>query len=287
MTCVVAESVRKTHNGGVALDGVDLEIPEGRILGLLGQNGAGKTTFLQAIVGLLPVEGHLRVLGRDPWRDRSDIMREVSYVADVSIMPRWLRVSQAFDYVEGVHPAFDRHKAQEMLATTGIRAHDRVQELSKGLVAQLQLALAMSVNAKLVVLDEPTLGVDIVYRNRFFETLLERFAEGDQTIVIATHDVDEIQHVLTDMAFMHAGRIVFRCTAEDYENRFVEVHVHPDHIEIARELGPIHERAAMAGRVFMYDGGDIERISLLGDLRTPSLAAVFDGVISNVQRSAS
>lgn len=286
MSCVVAESVRKSHNGRLALDGFNLEIPHGCILGLLGQNGAGKTTFLQALVGLLPVEGHLHVLGRDPWRDRTDIMRDVSYVADVSIMPRWLRVSQAFDYMEGVHPAFDRPKAEIMLATTGIRAHERVQELSKGSVAQLQLALAMSVNAKLVVLDEPTLGVDIVYRNRFFEMLLERFAEGDQTIVIATHDVDEIQHVLTHMAFMHAGRIVLQCTAEEYENRFVEVHVHPDHLEIARELSPLHERSAMAGGVFMYDGGDRERLSLLGDLTTPSLGAVFDGVISNETRRA-
>lgn len=286
MTCVVAKSVRKERNGRVALDGIDLEIPHGSILAVLGQNGAGKTTLLQALVGLVPVEGYLEVLGRDPWRHRKDLLREVSFVADGSVMPRWLKVHQAIDFIEAMHPEFDSQSARRMLDAAGIGSRDRVGELSKGSVAQLQLALAMSVNARLVVLDEPTLGVDIVYRNRFFEMLLERFADGDQTVVIATHDIDEIQHVLTHMVFMNAGRIVLRCSAEEYEKRFVEVHAHPDHVEIARELNPFHERPAMAGRVFLFDDGDRDRMSLLGDLRTPSLSSVFAGVIGELTRSA-
>jgi ABC-2 type transport system ATP-binding protein len=263
----------------VALDQVDLDVPSGRVVGLVGPNGAGKTTLLHAMIGWLPVEGELRVLGMDPWHDRATLLRLVSFVADVSTVPRWLRVSQALDYVEGVHPCFERASTEALLGTTGIRHTDRIGQLSKGMIAQLQLALAMGVDARLMLLDEPTLGLDPLYRHRFYEMLLERFADGDRTVVIATHDVDDLQHMLTDLVFLDQGRMVFRCTADEYDERFVEVHVHPEHLELARDMEPIHERSALVGRLLLFDGADRERLSLLGDLRRPSVGALFAAVI--------
>jgi ABC-2 type transport system ATP-binding protein len=277
----MARAVRRTIAGRAALNGVDLEIEEGRVVGLIGPNGAGKTTLLQAVVGLVPVEGELRVLGHDPWQDRAELMRQASYVADVSIMPRWLRVSDAVAYYDGVHPAFDRAATEELLERGAIPPGARVGMLSKGQVAQVQLALAMGVDARLLVLDEPTLGLDILYRKRFFDMLLTRFAEGRQTVLIATHDVDEIQDVLTDLVFLDRGRVVFQCTMEEFEERFVEVHVHPEHVEIARAMGPMHERPALAGRVLIFDNGDRSRLSLLGDLRRPSVATLFAAIVNN------
>ena len=285
MHCVMARAVRRTIAGRVALNGVDLEIEEGRVVGIIGPNGAGKTTLLQALVGLVPVEGELRVLGHDPWRDRAALMRQASYVADVSIMPRWLRISDAVAYCDAVHPAFDRAATEELLERGAIPPGARVGMLSKGQVAQVQLALAMGVDARLLVLDEPTLGLDILYRKRFFDMLLTRFAEGGQTVLIATHDVDEIQDVLTDLLFIDRGRIVFQCTLEEYEERFVEVHVHPEHVEIARAMGPMHERPALAGRVLIFDNGDRSRLSLFGDLRRPSVATLFAAIVNDGEAS--
>lgn len=281
MTCVSARGVTRRFGDRVALNAVDVDVQPGRVVGLLGPNGAGKTTLLQAMLGWLPVEGELRVLGMDPWHNRTALMRKVSFVADVSTVPRWLRVSQALSYVEGVHPNFESARTEALLETTGIRRGDRVGQLSKGMIAQLQLALAMGVDAPLMVLDEPTLGLDPMYRLRFYEMLMERFAEGDRTVVIATHDVDELQHMLTDLVFLDKGRVVVRCTAEEYEDRFVEVHVHPEHLELARDMNPIHERPALAGRLLLFDGADRDRLSLLGDLRRPSLGALFAAVVED------
>src|SRR5712671_1642362 len=279
MTCVSARGVTRRFGDRVALDAVDLDVQPGRVVGLLGPNGAGKTTLLHAMLGWLPVEGELRVLGMDPWNNRTAVTRAVSSVADVSTMPRWLRVSQAISYVEGVHPGFESARTEALLETTGIRRGDRVGHLSKGMIAQLQLALAMGVDAKLMLLDEPTLGLDPLYRHRFYEMLLERFAEGDHTVIMATHDIDELQHMLTDLVFLDKGRVVLRCTADEYEERFVEVHVHPEHLELARDMDPIHERPALAGRLLLFDGADRERLSLFGDLRRPSLGALFAAVV--------
>jgi ABC-2 type transport system ATP-binding protein len=281
MTFVSARGVTKRFGDRVALNAVDIDVQPGRVLGLLGPNGAGKTTLLHAMLGLLPVEGELRVLGMDPWKNRTELMRRVSFVADVSTMPRWLRVSQALSYVDGVHPNFERARTEALLETTGISNGDRVGRLSKGMIAQLHLALAMGVDAQLMLLDEPTLGLDPLYRLRFYEMLMERFAEGDRSVVIATHDVDELQHMLTDLIFLDHGRVVFRCTADEYEDRFVEVHVHPEHLELARDMNPIHERPALAGRLLLFDRADRERLSLFGDLRRPSLGALFAAVIEN------
>jgi ABC-2 type transport system ATP-binding protein len=277
----MARAVRATLGGRPVLRGIDLEIDEGRVVGVIGLNGAGKSTLLKALVGLVPVEGELRVLGRDPWRERAALMREVSYVADLAMIPRWLRVSKALNYLEGVHPAFDIKRTQERLERSGIDLRDRVGSMSKGMIAQLQLALATGINGRLLVLDEPTLGLDTLCRKRFFDMLLAGFAQGTQTVIIATHDMDEIQYVLTDVVFVAGGRVVFQCTSEELEDRFVEIHVHPEHIDVARAMGPMHERTTIGGKMLMFDRGERNRLSLLGDLRRPSIATLFSAIVDN------
>src|ERR1700681_4481851 len=212
MACIEARGLRKAFGTTIALDGVDLRVEEGRILGLIGPNGAGKTTALNAILGLTAYEGELRVLGRDPWSERDRLMLDVCFIADVAVLPRWARVSQAIDYVAGVHPRFDRAKAESFLAKTDIRHASKIRELSKGMVTQLHLALVMSIDAKLLVLDEPTLGLDILYRKQFYDSLLNDYFDRSRTVVVTTHQVEEIQHILTDVMFINRGRIVFDCS---------------------------------------------------------------------------
>src|SRR5437016_13184189 len=228
MACIAARGLRKAFGSTVALDGIDLRIEEGRIVGLIGPNGAGKTTALNAILGLTPYQGELKVLGRDPWKERDQLMRDVCFIADVAVLPRWLRVSQAIDYVEGVHPRFDRAKAEGFLAKTTIKSTSKVRELSKGMVTQLHLALVMAIDAGLLVLGEPTLGLDLLYRKQFYDSLLNDYFDGDRTIVVATHQVDEIQHVLTDVLFLDRGRIVLQSSMEQEEARYAEVMVNPE-----------------------------------------------------------
>src|SRR5499426_3732076 len=228
MPCIEARGLSKAFGTTIALDGVDFRVEEGRILGIIGPNGAGKTTALNAMLGLIPYQGELRVLGRDPWTERDRLMRDVSFIADVAVLPRWIRVSQAIDYVAGVHPRFDRAKAEGFLARTSIQPTSRVRELSKGMVAQLHLALVMAIDARLLVLDEPTLGLDILFRKRFYDSLLNDYFDGNRTIVVATHQVEELQHILTDLMFIDRGRIVFSCNMEDFDSRYVEVMVNPE-----------------------------------------------------------
>src|SRR5271163_840459 len=242
MACIEARGLRKAFGAKVALDGVDLSVEEGRILGLIGPNGAGKTTALNAILGLTPYQGELKVLGRNPWTERDLLMRDVCFISDVAVLPRWIRVSQALDYVAGVHPRFDRAKADGFLAKTTIRRTSKVRELSKGMVAQLHLALVMAIDAKLLVLDEPTLGLDILYRKQFYDSLLNDYYDRNRTIVVATHQVEEVQHVLTDLMFIDRGRIVFECSMDELESRYLEVMVHPEQIARARALQPMYER---------------------------------------------
>ena len=222
MACIEARGLRKAFGTTIALDGVDLRVEEGRILGLIGPNGAGKTTALNAILGLTPYQGELRVLGRDPWAERDLLMRDVCFIADVAVLPRWIRVSQLLDYVAGVHPRFDRAKAQGFLAKTTIGYDRKVSELSKGMVTQLHLALVMAIDARLLVLDEPTLGLDILYRKQFYDSLLNDYLDRNRTIIVATHQVEEIQNVLTDVMFINRGRIVFDCSMEQLESRYFE-----------------------------------------------------------------
>src|ERR671910_305989 len=242
MACIEARGLRKTFGTTIALDGIDLRVEEGRILGMIGPNGAGKTTALHAIVGLTPYQGELKVLGRHPWTERDQLMRDVCFIADVAVLPRWLRVSDALDYVAGVHPRFDRAKAEGFLAKTTIKRASRVRGLSKGMVTQLHLALIMAIDAKLLVLDEPTLGLDILYRKQFYDSLLNDYFDHSRTIVVTTHQVEEIQDVLTDVMFIDRGRIVLACSMEELESRYHEVMVHPDNVAAARALGPVHER---------------------------------------------
>jgi ABC-2 type transport system ATP-binding protein len=287
MPIIEARGLRKTYGATRALDGVDLTVDEGRILGLIGPNGAGKTTALNAILGLTPCEGHLKVLGRDPWRERDALMRDVCFIADVAVLPRWMKVSQALAYVAGVHPRFDRARAEAFLARTSIPIGKKIGKLSKGMVAQLHLALVMSIDAKLLVLDEPTLGLDILFRKQFYDSLLNDYFDGKRTIVVTTHQVEEIQHVLTDLVFIRDGRVVLESTMEGFETRYAEVMVHPDAAAQARALGPIHERQVFGRSVFLFDGGDRERLESLGEVRTPGIADVFVAVMGDSRAEAS
>ena len=225
MACIEARGLRKSFGTTIALDGVNFRVEEGRILGMIGPNGAGKTTALNAILGLTPYQGELRVLGRNPWTDRDQLTRDVCFIADVAVLPRWIRVSQALDYVAGVHPRFDRAKAEAFLAKTSIGRDRKVKQLSKGMVAQLHLALVMAIDAKLLILDEPTLGLDLLYRKQFYDSLLNDYFDRNRTIVVTTHQVEELQHVLTDLMFMDRGRIVLDTSMEDVESRYAELTV--------------------------------------------------------------
>ena len=284
MTVIEARGLRKSFGSTVALDGVDLHIEEGRILGLIGPNGAGKSTALNAILGLTPYQGELKVLGRDPWTERDLLMRDVSFISDVAVLPRWIRVSQAIDYVAGVHPRFDRAKAEGFLAKTTIKRTSKVRELSKGMVAQLHLALVMAIDARLLVLDEPTLGLDILYRKQFYDSLLNDYFDRSRTILLTTHQVEEVQHVLTDLMFINRGRIVLNCSMEEFETRYLEVTVNPDQVAAARALKPMYERKVIGRSVLLFDrvvSGKLDRqqLAALGEVHTPSIADLFVAVI--------
>ena len=281
MPCIEAHGLRKSFAGKVALDGIDLRVEEGRILGIIGPNGAGKTTALNAILGLAPYQGQLKVLGRDPWTERDQLMSEVSFIADVAVLPRWLKVSQALDYVAGVHPRFDRAKAETFLARTTISPTSKVRELSKGMVAQLHLALVMAIDAKLLVLDEPTLGLDILYRKQFYDSLLNDYFDRSRTIILTTHQVEEIEHVLTDVMFIHRGRIVFNSSIEDLESCYLELTVRPEQTAAARALKPIHEREVLGRSILLFENVDRQQLAVLGEVRTARIADLFVAVIGN------
>jgi ABC-2 type transport system ATP-binding protein len=283
MACIEARGLRKSFGSTVALDGVDLRVEEGRILGLIGPNGAGKTTALNAILGLIPYQGELRVLGRDPWTARDQLMRDVCFISDVAVLPRWIRVTQALDYVAGVHPRFDRAKAEAFLAKTTIKRDSKVKDLSKGMVVQLHLAMVMAIDAKLLVLDEPTLGLDILYRKQFYDSLLNDYFDRSRTILMTTHQVDEIQDVLTDVMFINRGRIAFECSMEEFESRYTEVLVHPDRLAAARALQPIHERQALGRSVLLFEKVERRQLAALGEVRTPGIADLFVAIIGNQQ----
>ncbi|HYK01190.1 MAG TPA: ABC transporter ATP-binding protein [Thermoanaerobaculia bacterium] len=286
MAAIEARGLRKAFGSTVALDGIDLRVEEGRILGLIGPNGAGKSTALNAILGLTPYEGELKVLGRDPWTERDEITRDVAFISDVAVLPRWIRVSQVLDYVGGVHPRFDRSRADAFLAKTDIKRTSKVRELSKGMVTQLHLALIMALDTKLLVLDEPTLGLDILVRKQFYDSLLNDYFDRHRTIVVTTHQVEEIQDVLTDVMFINRGRIVFDCSMEAFETRYTEVMVHPEQTAAARALRPIQERQVFGRSILLFDRGDRQQLATLGDVRTPSIADLFVAVMGNAEGAA-
>jgi ABC-2 type transport system ATP-binding protein len=279
MSTLEARGLRKAFGKTVALDGVDLKVEEGRILGLIGPNGAGKSTLLNCVLGLIPYEGQLNVVGLDPWRARDRLMREVCFIADVAVLPRWIRVWQVLDYVAGVHPRFDRARAEAFLARTQIMRTSRVRELSKGMVTQLHLAVVMAIDAKLLVLDEPTLGLDLLFRKQFYDTLLNDYFDRHRTIIVTTHQVEEVQQILTDMMFINHGRIVLSSSMEDFEQRYAELTPRPDSVAEARALKPIYERQILGRPILLFDGADRARLAPLGEVRTPSIADLFVAVM--------
>ena len=272
---IEARRLRKTFGDVVALDGLDLRVEPGRIVGVIGANGAGKTTALNAILGLTSFEGELQVLGRNPWRERGSLMRDVSFIADVAVLPRWIKVGQLLDYVEGVHPRFARARADAFLERTTIHRASKVKDLSKGMVTQLHLAIVMAIDARLLVLDEPTLGLDILFRKQFYDSLLEDYYERNRTILLATHNVEEIEHVVTDVIFLDRGRVALSAPMDEVEARYLEVRVHPDHVAHARSLAPMHERQTLGQSIMLFDGVDFDRLAELGEMRTPSVADLF------------
>jgi len=286
MTCIEARGLRKTFGATIALDGIDLRVEEGRILGLIGPNGAGKSTALNAVLGLTPFQGELKVLGRNPWTERDKLMRDVCFIADVAVLPRWMRVSQALDYVEGVHPKFDRTKAEGFLGKTTIKRASRIRELSKGMVVQLHLALVMAIDAKLLILDEPTLGLDLLYRKQFYDALLNDYFDHSRTVVVTTHQVEEVQNILTDLMFIDRGKIVLDSSMEDFEARYAEVLVSPEQVAAARALRPIYERQVFSRTVMLFDRVARDQLRPFGEVRTPSIADLFVALIGGKTATA-
>jgi ABC-2 type transport system ATP-binding protein len=276
MSAVIsARNLRKTYGRNVAVDSVSFDIPAGRIVGLIGPNGSGKTTTLKAALGLVPFEGELKVLGLDPRTQRDELMENVCFIADVAVLPRWLKVKDAIDFVAGVHPKFDKAKALRYIEHTKLRPDMKVKEMSKGMIVQLHLALVMAIDAKLLVLDEPTLGLDILYRKQFYQNLLEDYFDEDKTIVVTTHQVEEIEHILTDLMFIRDGRIVLSATMDDVGERFTEVMVPAEHAEAARALNPIDERQVFGKSVLLFDGVPRAQLASMGETRNVGIADLF------------
>ncbi|MHC1479898.1 ABC transporter ATP-binding protein [Frateuria aurantia] len=276
---VTARHLSKHYKSTVALDHVSFDIQPGRIVGLIGPNGAGKTTILKAILGLTDVQGELDVLGMDPRRERGKLMEQVCFIADVAVLPRWLKVHEAVDFVANVHPRFDRAKCEHFLARTKLSPGMRVKQMSKGMIVQLHLALVMAIDARLLVLDEPTLGLDILYRKQFYQSLLEDYFDEEKTIIVTTHQVEEIEHILTDLMFIRDGRIVLDTDMEKVGERFAEVLVDADQAEAARALGPIQERKVFGKTIFLFDGADTRKLAQYGEVRQPSVSELFVAIM--------
>jgi ABC-2 type transport system ATP-binding protein len=281
MSAVIsARGLTKRYGKQTAIDGIDFDIPAGRIVGLIGPNGSGKTTTLKAALGLIPFDGELTVMGRDPRTQRDSLMQDVCFIADVAILPRWLRVMDAIDFVAGVHPRFDRARAERYIANTRLRPAMKVKEMSKGMIVQLHLALVMAIDAKLLVLDEPTLGLDIIYRKQFYQNLLEDYFDENKTIIITTHQVEEVEHILTDLLFIRDGRIVLSASMDEVGERYVEVMVAADKVNAANALQPLDQRTVFGKNVMLFDSaraGGVSRaqLSALGETRNPSVADLF------------
>ena len=276
MSAVIsARGLTKRYGNTIAVDNVSFEIPAGRIIGLIGPNGSGKTSTLKAALGLIPFEGELKVLGMDPRTQRDQLMEQVCFIADVAVLPRWLRVRDAVDFVAGVHPRFDRAKAEKYIAHTKLKPGMKVKEMSKGMIVQLHLALVMAIDAKLLVLDEPTLGLDILYRKQFYQNLLEDYFDDEKTIIVTTHQVEEIEHILSDLMFIREGKITLSATMDEVGERFVEVMVPAENIAAAKALKPIDERQVFGKSVMLFDGVPRAEVARLGETRNVGIADLF------------
>ncbi|MET0581617.1 MAG: ABC transporter ATP-binding protein [Pseudoxanthomonas sp.] len=279
-TVITARNLRKAYRSKLALNDTSFQIEAGKIIGLIGPNGAGKTTALKAILGLVPFEGDLKVLGLDPRKQRDELMNDVCFIADVAVLPRWIKVKEAIDFVDGIHPRFDRAKCERFIANTQLNPNLRVREMSKGMIVQLHLALVMAIDAKLLVLDEPTLGLDILYRKQFYQRLLEDYFDEQKTIIITTHQVEEIENILTDVMFIRDGKIVLTSPMDEVADRYTEVLASAEHVEAARALKPIDERALPFGKtVMLFDGVPRQQLAALGETRTPGLADLFVAIM--------
>jgi ABC-2 type transport system ATP-binding protein len=281
---IQATGLRKQYRGGKqAVAGVDFTVAPGRIVGLIGRNGAGKTTVIKSVLGLTPYEGSLTVLGLNPTAQRDELMREVSFIADVAVLPKWLKVKNALEYVEGVHPNFNRARAEQFLASTEVKLSHKVSQLSKGMVTQLHLALVLAIKARLLVLDEPTLGLDLLVRRRFYDTLLNDYMDEERTILVTTHQVEEIENLLTDVMFIEQGRIVLDTPVEQIGERYAQLIVKPDQLAAARALKPFSERSVFGRTALFYDNVPREQLAPLGDLGTPTIADLF---VASMQQEA-
>jgi ABC-2 type transport system ATP-binding protein len=274
-TIIEARGLAKSYGSTQALRGIDLDIQPGRIVGLIGPNGSGKTTAIKSILGLTGFDGELQVLGRDPRSDRDELMKEVCFIADVAVLPRWIKVSQAVEFVAGVHPRFDRKKAEEFLARTDIKLDSRVRQLSKGMVTQLHLALILAIDARLLVLDEPTLGLDLLFRRSFYDNLLNDYFNKERTILVTTHQVEEIENILTDVLFIQRGQIVLSSPMETLGERFVQLVPAAGKTDAARALKPFYEREVFGRVAMLFDGRAEAELAVLGETRVPSVADLF------------
>jgi ABC-2 type transport system ATP-binding protein len=286
-TIIEARGLTKAYGGSRALDGVDFTVDAGRIVGLIGPNGAGKTTALKAILGLTAFQGELRVLGRDPRRERDALMQDVCFIADVAVLPKWLRVRQALAFVAGVHPKFNAQRAEAFLARTDIRAGSRIGELSKGMVTQLHLALILAIDARLLVLDEPTLGLDLLYRRAFYDRILDDYFDSERTILVTTHQIEEVENLLTDVIFLQNGRVVLASPVDALGQRYLQLVVSPDCAAAARALGPFYEREVFGRVAMLFEGRDPKALQALGELRTPSISDLFIAKMQPTARTAS
>ncbi len=277
---IKASGLIKRYGKQLAVDHIDLEIAAGRIIGLIGPNGAGKTTLMKAILGLATYDGKLNVLGLDPATQRSQLMEDVCFIADVAVLPRWIKVKQLIALTGKIHPRFSRQRCLDYLAKTKISMDSKVKQLSKGMVAQLHLALVMSIDARLLVLDEPTLGLDILYRREFYSNLLNDYFDDERSIIITTHQVEEVEHILTDLIFINDGKIALHCSMEEMQERYTEVMVRPDRAAETRALGPLHESQSFGRHIFLFDGVDRDTLAALGEIRTPSVADLFVATMS-------
>ena len=281
---IKASGVVKSYDGNNALNGIDIEVTSGQILGLIGPNGAGKSTFLQSVLGLINTEGRLDVLGLDPRKDRHKLLKDVCSITDVAVLPKWMTVNQVLFYVEGVHPGFNLEKCLSILSRTKIKRDSKIKTLSRGMVVQLHLSIVMAIDAKLLVLDEPTLGLDLVYRKEFYSQLIEDYYDGDKTILISTHQVEEIEGVLSDAIFMNQGRVVMQDSIESINKKFLELRPNQDSIEEAKSLGPIHHRVELGREVFLFEDSDVSKLSELGELRPPVIADLFMAIMEKTRK---
>ena len=280
---VKAQGIIKNYDSNKALDGIDLEVRSGQVLGLIGPNGAGKSTLLQSVLGLLNTEGHLEVLGLDPRKDRHKLLQKVCSITDVAVLPKWMTVEQVLQYVDGVHPRFNLEKANSIISRTNIRTDSKIKTLSRGLVVQLHLSIVMAIDAELLVLDEPTLGLDLVYRKEFYSQLIEDYYDGNKTILISTHQVEEIEGVLSDAIFMNQGRVVMKDSIDSINERFLELRPNQESLERAKSLNPIHIRTDLGREVLLFEGTQIEKLAGMGDVRPPFIADLFMAIMDKTK----